>query len=182
MTLLSAPDLKDVLSPASVPAYPFSKSYEDAVNDPFAVFQTGGSTGLPKTIKVTHGWLEAFDLQRTVAPVDGQPPNVVRRREGDRQLWGFPPFHAGGMIFTTVESVFQGTVLLRDPVRAWPLTTEGMLEILESGKVTTFTSVPNLLEELVLIYPRAMELFKDMTYICYAGGTYTFLALSGHFG
>lgn len=68
------------------------------------------------------------------------------------------------------DSLFGGVVELRDPARAWPLTTEGLLEMMEHGNVDAFNTVPAFLEEMVPKYPHCMNLFKKMHYVCYAGG------------
>jgi hypothetical protein len=86
------PSLASLLAKGHVTHYPFTKSYEEANNDPFIVLHTSGSTGLPKPILIKHSWTSAMDAFNLLGELDGY--NSLWWKFRNRRVFiGLPPFH-----------------------------------------------------------------------------------------
>jgi long-subunit acyl-CoA synthetase (AMP-forming) len=70
-SLLHAQELEELLATGEVNKYNFSKSFGEAVKDPFVVLHTSGSTGLPKPVILTHGWPTAFNNHSRLPELNG---------------------------------------------------------------------------------------------------------------
>lgn len=58
------------LRDAEVPHYPFTKTFEEAKHEPFAVIHTSGSTGMPKPVIATHAtWISGDMISNMVSSV-----------------------------------------------------------------------------------------------------------------
>jgi hypothetical protein len=93
------PTFEEMLNSRPV-SYPYTKSFEDAQNDPVVVLHSSGSTGndpsypytmyrvstiiigIPKPITITHGTFAAFDNEQNL-------PSVLGREARDTTVWSF---------------------------------------------------------------------------------------------
>ncbi|RWA08436.1 hypothetical protein EKO27_g6678 [Xylaria grammica] len=67
----------------SVPAeFPYSKSFDEAYNDPVVVLHSSGSTGIPKPITMTHGSFAVLDNEHNL-------PDIPGRKNRDWSMWTF---------------------------------------------------------------------------------------------
>ena len=101
------------------PNYPYTKTYEEARDDPFVSLHTSGSTGkcsywdygrcinqlyhtgLPKPMILTHGYFAAYESANRASP----PPSQVsfnKKFQNTRAFNAMPPFHV---------SVYSGFVI-----------------------------------------------------------------------
>lgn len=85
-------EIAELLAEGEVRLYKFNKEYEEAKDDPLMVLHTSGSTGLPKPIVLTHGWISAFDIQKTLGPWNGHEP-IYTAFKAKSILCALPPFH-----------------------------------------------------------------------------------------
>lgn len=92
--------------------YPYNKTFAEARQEPFAVFHTSGSTGMPKPIVQTHETWTSLDLQSTL-PALGHPDPYPHLCKGSRVYNVFPLFHSGGLSILLPASLYCGfTVVL----------------------------------------------------------------------
>ncbi len=98
---LAYPAFQDLLQGQSA-HFPYElPSWETAKNDPIVVLHSSGSTGLPKTIAMTHGSFSVLDHERIL-------PAGAGRRKRDFSIWDFqgggryyhvfPYFHLAGFL------------------------------------------------------------------------------------
>ena len=82
----------ELLADGEARQYKFNKVFEEAKDDPLMILHTSGSTGLPKPIVLTHGWISAIDRQKTLGPWNGHEP-VCTAFQAKSILCALPPFH-----------------------------------------------------------------------------------------
>jgi long-subunit acyl-CoA synthetase (AMP-forming) len=98
MKYLELPTLDYLLDSESTAAFPYTKTFDEAINDPFCYLHTSGSTGLPKPIPWSHGLIGTMDAVRLLPPV-GEFADLVPWtsdwNEGDKIYSSFPMSHVG---------------------------------------------------------------------------------------
>lgn len=96
MNFLELPLLDELLDAESTEPFPYTKSFEEAMKDPFCFLHTSGSTGLPKPIPWSHGLIGTMDAVRLLPPV-GENADLVpwtsNWNEGDKIYSTFPMSH-----------------------------------------------------------------------------------------
>jgi acyl-CoA synthetase (AMP-forming)/AMP-acid ligase II len=96
MKVLELPLLDQLLAEEPVEPFPYTKTFEEAKNEPFCFLHTSGSTGLPKPIPWSHGLIGTMDAVRLLPPIDGDTglvPWSTNWNEGDRIYSTFPMSH-----------------------------------------------------------------------------------------
>lgn len=94
--VLEMPSLEELLDAASVDPYPYTKTFEEAANDPFCYLHTSGTTGPPKPIPWSHGLIGTMDAVRLLPPVEGDNgllPWTSDWKDGDSIYSSFPMSH-----------------------------------------------------------------------------------------
>lgn len=131
-----------------VPYFPYNKTFEEGEWEPFAVFHTSGSTGLPKPIIVRQGMVAIGDALKTFPMWDGgRIATHALARDSKRMLLPAPLFHFGGVIGVVTASFYEGCpVVLPTPDR--PITSDLIIECLDRADVDSVSLPPGLIEEL----------------------------------
>lgn len=145
MRLLMVPNLRDWLDAPPAALRPFRRTFEELRYKPFVIVHSSGSTGLPKAIALPHGFYSA--VKRLVeTPTHGSIyPKIL---QGGPLFNAFPFFHAGGLFFPFVLTLYFGipTVL---PPAGQPLSAETTDLIYQHGHVQSSCLPPAILEGLV---------------------------------
>ena len=101
MKYLQLPTLDMLLDAESTEAFPYTKTFDEAMNDPFCYLHTSGSTGLPKPIPWSHGLIGTMDAVRLLPPV-GENADLVPWtsdwHKGDKIYSSFPMSHVGQLL------------------------------------------------------------------------------------
>ena len=96
MRLLEIPEIEKVFDAESTQSFPYTKTFEEAINDPFCILHTSGTTGVPKPIPWSHGLIGTLDAVRLL-PVteddDRLAPWTSLWKDGDRIYSSFPMSH-----------------------------------------------------------------------------------------
>ena len=112
-----------------------------------ALFHTGGTTGLPKLAKHTHGALALMAWTNTL--MFGMGPGTVL-------LNPLPQFHVGGSLFGALGPIAQGwTVVIPTPLGARNNVVRDYWGIVERNKVTIGGAVPTSLAAIMNV-PRGI--------------------------
>lgn len=96
MQVLELPEVEELLQVESIEAFPYNKTFDEAIQDPFCILHTSGSTGLPKPIPWSHGLIGTMDAVRLLPPTegdDGMAPWTSLWKEGDTLYSSFPMSH-----------------------------------------------------------------------------------------
>jgi long-subunit acyl-CoA synthetase (AMP-forming) len=96
MKVLELPGVDELLDAESTKPFIYDKTFDEAVNDPFCILHTSGTTGVPKPISWSHGLIGTMDAVRLLPPTegdDGLAPWTDNWNEGDRIYSSFPMSH-----------------------------------------------------------------------------------------
>lgn len=96
MSFLQLPLLDELLDAEYTEPFPYTKSFEEAINDPFCFLHTSGSTGMPKPIPWSHGLIGTMDAVRLLPPAGENSdlvPWTLDWNEGDKIYSSFPMSH-----------------------------------------------------------------------------------------
>jgi acyl-coenzyme A synthetase/AMP-(fatty) acid ligase len=96
MMVLDLPGIEELLDAENTEPFPFNKTFEHAVNEPFCILHTSGTTGVPKPISWTHGLIGSLDAVRLLPPTEGDyglAPWTNNWNDGDRLYSSFPMSH-----------------------------------------------------------------------------------------
>ena len=96
MRLLHIPELVELLRVGDVPRYKFTKTFEEAKDDPSLILHTSGSTGTPKPVFLSNQWMCAPDAAHLLPLHDGYE-TVVSDFTDKRILCCLPPFHVSAV-------------------------------------------------------------------------------------
>jgi len=107
MKVLDIPDIDELLDAESTESFPYNKTFDEAVQDPFCILHTSGTTGVPKPISWSHGLIGTMDAVRLLPPTDGDDglaPWTSFWKEGDRLYSSFPMSHVRILSPNSLES------------------------------------------------------------------------------
>ncbi|KEF56727.1 uncharacterized protein A1O9_06917 [Exophiala aquamarina CBS 119918] len=139
------PTLAEMLAGRTVP-YPFSKTFDEAENDWAIIIHSSGSTGLPKLVPMTNGYLAVQDRFSLIPEMpDGRRAIWTVMAPDERCLCINPLFHLMGLNMLQ-ESIFHGIPTILGPDR--PMTAEILADILTTTKPTIGILPPSLIEDL----------------------------------
>jgi acyl-coenzyme A synthetase/AMP-(fatty) acid ligase len=93
METSQVPSLEAMFSDIPVSRYPYHRTFEEARDEPFCVVHTSGSTGLPKPVFLTQGYVMAFDGQHHSQPFDARTIQTSLVTKNTRVYNQMPPFH-----------------------------------------------------------------------------------------
>ncbi|KAI2634467.1 transferase family protein [Xylaria nigripes] len=171
MNVLQLPSIETLLDAASVKSFPYTKTFDQAVNDPFCFLHTSGTTGVPKPIPWTHGLIGTMDAVRLLPPIEGDDgllPWTSDWKAGDRIYSSFPMSHGAGIIMDILMPALYNLHCILGPTSAIP--NINLVEALtESAKIDIWSMVPSLLDELGET-PEVLARLKSSKFICASGG------------
>ncbi|EED15544.1 NRPS-like enzyme, putative [Talaromyces stipitatus ATCC 10500] len=169
LTKLVIPSLDELLREEDVPPYPYTKSFEEAKDDPIFVLHTSGSTGIPKPMIYTHRFVSTVVAANTLPAPDGL------RRVDDYFLKGeffsfLPAFHIAGIGWGFILPFFSNSIPLF-PLPGKPPSTEGFLSAVKHGEFHWAFLLPVILEELSKDTQALDLVASKLQYLFYTGGS-----------
>ncbi|KAK7531563.1 putative AMP-binding enzyme [Phyllosticta citribraziliensis] len=162
--MIKAPSQEELLKdPASVPQYPYAKSFEEAKDDDVMMFHTSGSTGYPKVYALMHRMIAKADKVNNLNKGGFQICPPVQ--PGSRMFCSVPVFHGLGMSFYLYGVVFTDQVAVYGPSNKL-VDRDVAIEIYKYGNVVGGTHPPFLVEEMLRV-PEGRDLLQKSKYVCF---------------
>ena len=110
----------DVFAASPVTPYPHQENFADIEDRPAIIIHSSGTTGLPKPVTLTHGYLATIDQMQTLpVPQGRESAQLFLRHKGEMRFCHGPLFHFIGIV-CVCECIFYETPFLLSPDR--PLT------------------------------------------------------------
>lgn len=160
------PSLDDFMSSEQAPSCPFTKTFEEAQDEPFVALHTSGSTGLPKLIVPTQAAYSATESYQ-IMPSLGYPPTIIESFRGKRIFVGLPPFHSAALFMQLAVASFFDFVPVLAPLV--PLTADVVDRIHEIGGVVGSCLAPSIIEDIVNT-PVQFERLSKLDFLMFGGG------------
>ncbi|PWY82419.1 NRPS-like enzyme [Aspergillus eucalypticola CBS 122712] len=110
----------DVFAASPVKPYSHRENFTDIEDRPAIIIHSSGTTGLPKPVTLTHGYLATMDQMQTLpVPQGRESAQLFLRHKGEMRFCHGPLFHFIGIV-CVFECIFYETPFLLSPDR--PLT------------------------------------------------------------
>ncbi|EHK24063.1 uncharacterized protein TRIVIDRAFT_147666 [Trichoderma virens Gv29-8] len=171
MNVLQLPSLQELLDIADVQHFPYTKTFNEAMNDPFCYLHTSGSTGVPKPIPWSHGLIGTMDAVRLLPPVkdyDDLLPWTSDWESGNTIYSSFPMSHGAGIIMDILMPALFDLHCILGPAGVLP--NVNLVETLaENAKIDIWSMVPSLVDELGET-PEVLAKLSQSKFICASGG------------
>ncbi|PVI01653.1 putative AMP-binding enzyme [Periconia macrospinosa] len=160
------PPLSDLLFKEEVVSYKFKKSPDEAKDDPWLIFHTSGTTGLPKLITYTHVMMASFN-EAALMP-DAKDETMLDHFANRRWYTPLPSLHFVGMTVSFQFPIFTGGVVVIGPGGTGPTTPSLAREVMIRGKVQGSVLPPVLIDALCAS-PEGLACLRAQDYIYFAG-------------
>ncbi|KAJ5130112.1 uncharacterized protein N7515_006151 [Penicillium bovifimosum] len=169
LNLFQLPSVETIFSDESgLRHYPYSKSYAEAEDDTICIIHSSGTTGLPKPVHLTNGFMMTFEASAHLAVPEGRQPAVFYNLgQEDTMLALAPSFHLMGLL-GYIYSVWFGVPVMLGPDK--PISVDYMVEILRTGRPTGAMCPPSLLEDMSYS-DEALACLKNLKAIYYGGAS-----------
>lgn len=165
MRKIILPELNFFLANELVPEYPYSKTWEQARNDPYLVMHSSGTTGTPKVLIIKQGTVAAHDAFQRFREY-GEEPWYGDYWTGKRVLTSFPWVHGGG-VFVLSCAIFNSFTLVT--ANDWPLSGATADYYHRNGNIQAAWYSPSVLQD-VTRNSTFLENIARLDNISYAGG------------
>ncbi|RYP77415.1 hypothetical protein DL771_001210 [Monosporascus sp. 5C6A] len=178
MSHATVPDLDELLdSEDRAPPFPYTKTYEEAAQDPYLILHTSGTTGVPKPVVCNHAAAAALNAQQLLPDIDGYTHNldVIAPGDGVRFLTVTLPYHAMSAQYGLNASVFGGGVFVPG-FRHRAVQASDIYAIIENANVTKAILTPWMMEDIAR-NPNAKDYIQGFEKVCFGGATLSDFAL-----
>ncbi|MCJ1433652.1 hypothetical protein MMC27_003016 [Xylographa pallens] len=171
MKVLDLPELDELLDAEATEPYLYNKLFDEALQDPFCLLHTSGSTGLPKPIAWSHGLIGTLDAVRLLPKTEGDggmAPWTFDWNDGNKIYSSFPMSHGAGIIMNILLPCLFRLHCVMGPPGVIP--NMNLIEFLaEHARIDIWSLIPSLVDELGEI-PDVLAKFKSSKFICASGG------------
>ncbi|KAL4733536.1 hypothetical protein BDV11DRAFT_210135 [Aspergillus similis] len=123
--LIEVPSIEKMVANFSS-RFPYDTAYQAIEDQSAIIIHSSGTTGIPKPIPMTHGFLGTIDRQTEVPIPDGRESAIPNRLGSDDLFLSTAPFFHIMGIFAQLMSVFNGTPFVYPSPTATPLTVDSL--------------------------------------------------------
>lgn len=146
------PELDDLVSAAPVKHYPYTKTFEQAAQDPYLILHSSGTTGMPKPIHWNHACTAALDARANLAlvdPITTQQRRFTMEHPGKSRFFvPFTQFHAIASFVLPVACVFGGATYIPG-FRRRLTTKDDIFNVLKHANISDAFMSPAMIEDIV---------------------------------
>ncbi|MCJ1388063.1 hypothetical protein MMC18_000907 [Xylographa bjoerkii] len=161
---LKIPELHEWLFQNEGRPFPYHKTWEQAKLDPWIIFHTSGTTGLPKPIVYTNLMMTSFDAAELMPDADEETMNDQFRNS--RCYTPLPTLHFVGMTAALQWTVFFNMTLIVGPPTL--ATAAQVTQVLELGNADGAAMPPSLIEDM-LRDPKGLTRMQKLKYVYFIG-------------
>ncbi|RBQ78870.1 hypothetical protein FVER14953_13560 [Fusarium verticillioides] len=171
LRILEIPTVTELLDASSSPYYPYTKTYDEAMGDPFCILHTSGTTGLPKPIYLSNGLLATMDAARILPPFEGDNgtcPWATLYEKGDRLYSPCVLLHGPEIFMKLFATFLFDTHSVMGPVGVHP-DMNLLASLADHGNIDIWHFMPVYVNELGQ-RPEVLEKFRSSKFIGAGGG------------
>ncbi len=141
----------------------------DAIEDQSAIIiHSSGTTGIPKAIPLTHGFLGTLDKQSQVPVPEGRQSAIPNRLSHDDLFLSTAPFFHIMGIFAGIMSIYRGTPFIYPPPTTTGLTVDSLIQTIQAAQPTVAVITPSHIEA-VGRSDSALETLSTLRMVCVGG-------------
>ncbi|KAI2629465.1 acetyl-CoA synthetase-like protein [Xylaria nigripes] len=151
--------------------YPYTKTYEEAANDPYLYIHTSGTTGDPKPVMFNHAMVHTIQAQKFLPKVEGRShvSEIFVQGNGDRVILLGAPYHVMSALTGQMMAVLGGTIIVL-PYRSRSIAlSDPIADIFTCSKIVGGFVAPQFME-VVAKSPNADACIKQFKWIAFGGG------------
>lgn len=170
MQVLSMPSLEFFMTDSDdVEAYhPLQGTFDEMRDKTLVILHTSGSTGIPKTVFVTHGTFACNDAHQLIPSLGGNP-TTVHYIKGKRFFLAFPLFHATNLTFTIGFNIYSGVTCVLPP--PGPLTVDVVNMVHTYGNLDGSLLPPSMIIDISKNSEYLVNMLRQLQFVAYVGGT-----------
>ncbi|KIW17956.1 hypothetical protein PV08_05151 [Exophiala spinifera] len=139
------PSLNDMLHGESK-MYPFDKTFEQVSHEPVVIIHSSGTTGLPKLVPLSNGYLSVQDRQSCLPPSKDGRWAIYSHPDPSERIFSMTPMFHLMAYWQFQESIFHRVPVVLAP--EVPLTADILNDIHLVAKPTLTSFPPSMLEDL----------------------------------
>ncbi|KAF7154930.1 hypothetical protein CNMCM5623_003188 [Aspergillus felis] len=169
---LEVPSVTEMLNDNSnVENYSFTSTYEEMEDKAAFIIHSSGTTGMPKPVSLTHGFLGTIDYSPFMPRPSGRSPAGFQDllsadpNPSDLVLSTAPYFHLMGLVFF-FESIFHNVPFVANPDQ--PLSVNLLTDIIRATHPTATILPPSILEDMSRSQ-KGLECLGTLKFVCYGG-------------
>ncbi|KAF7925651.1 uncharacterized protein EAE98_006876 [Botrytis deweyae] len=167
---ITVPDVSELLE-KSYKHFPFSKTFNEAKDEPLVCLHTSGTTGLPKPVIYPHDFVSTYMRMAQLASPEGFESRE-KQYQGTRVFMNLPPFHAryASSINALSESLANQNIVIF-PLPMERATASSLVEIMKHTPVDALCAPPWMVHEIAT-NPEILEelVARKLDVIWYGGG------------
>lgn len=167
MQTLTVPDLAVWLNDVEAPDFPYPKSYDEGKLDPWLIFHTSGTTGLPKPITYSQYMMTSCDVFRPLIEAEPRERTQIGWMVGESCWSAAPLSHITGALSSLQAPFFLDSTLVIGPSTKPPIP-DIASEILKYSGTRRILAMPALLRAMVR-HPRHLESLKKLECVAWGG-------------
>ncbi|KAI1428150.1 acetyl-CoA synthetase-like protein [Xylaria sp. FL1777] len=174
------PDLDDLLDVNDrAKWYPYTKTYEEAALDSYAVLHTSGTTGDPKPLIFNHAIIKSLYMQNSLPDVEGRSHISIINNPGfhTRVLLPTSPFHVISSLCGLYLSVIRGGVLVMPYRNRGMSVNDPILDVFKYSNTKVAIMMPHYMDA-VARRPNPGDYIQNFEKIYFGGGDLTPLTRS----
>ncbi|KAJ5897984.1 hypothetical protein N7504_008272 [Penicillium tannophilum] len=164
---VEVPSIDDILGDSrGLEQYCFEKSYGEIEDEIAFMIHSSGTTGMPKPVPLTHGFLGTWDIAAQLPRPEGRQTSFFNHLgPADLVLSCTPYFHLMGLI-SFFESIFHNIPFVSSPDK--PLSVDLLVTVLQEAKPTATILPPSILEDMSQS-EEALECLRTLDFVCFGG-------------
>ncbi|GLA21562.1 putative NRPS-like protein biosynthetic cluster [Aspergillus niger] len=139
------PSLGEMLG-SRMESYDYLKNYDEEENETCAIIHSSGTTGLPKPVSLTHGYIGVMDRIAHLPCPEGRKPGTWEIMRPNALLLSTTPFFHMMGLYGFILSIFHHTTLVIMP--DGPVNPDRILDVIDAVRPTAALISPSILEEM----------------------------------